>query len=203
MTYKITVLLASLLLLSGFNAHLAYAQCVAWNLWNATVKFEDGSVGSGYSSSGCSEGSYDISQARDNPRAFIARKLCSGFTCTVISYSGHVTLSTLHCGFSTKGSTIGCGACSSQCSRCCRNRPLHRFRCRLRRRAASCNATSHRRKTSYAATCTFGCGNGQSITTTGYGSTPAAARTNSEGRASIYCAPRGGITSYGNCSIYP
>lgn len=58
-------------------------------------------------------------------------------------------------------------------------------------------------ETTYAATCGYGCRNGQSITTTGYGSTPAAARTNAENRASIYCATRGGITSYGSCAIRP
>ena len=58
-------------------------------------------------------------------------------------------------------------------------------------------------ETTYAATCRYGCANGQGITTTGYGSTPAAARSNAESRASIYCATRGGITSYGSCRIRP
>ena len=59
-------------------------------------------------------------------------------------------------------------------------------------------------ETSFAATCTFYCRNGGSITTTGYGSTPAAARSNAEARASIYCSTRGGIGRYGAChSLYP
>ena len=69
--------------------------------------------------------------------------------------------------------------------------------------AVTANATTGTNLVSYAATCTYGCGNGNSISPTGYGDTPAAARTNSEGKASIYCAPRGGITSYGTCTIIP
>lgn len=58
-------------------------------------------------------------------------------------------------------------------------------------------------ETTYSVTCRFVCRNGQSITTTGYGSTPAAARSNAESRASVYCATRGGIMYYGSCTIRP
>ena len=69
--------------------------------------------------------------------------------------------------------------------------------------ANSCCSTGITPETTYAATCTFGCGNGSSISPTGFGSTPAAARSNSQGKASIYCATRGGITSAGSCTITP
>ena len=59
-------------------------------------------------------------------------------------------------------------------------------------------------RNAYAVTCRFGCENGDSIRSTGYGPTPAAARDNAESRASIYCATRGGIAvRYPDCSVYP
>lgn len=59
-------------------------------------------------------------------------------------------------------------------------------------------------RNAFAVTCRFGCENGDSIRSTGYGPTPAAARDNAESRASIYCATRGGIAvRYPDCSVYP
>lgn len=75
--------------------------------------------------------------------------------------------------------------------------------CTSTNQADCCSTNRSRTRSSYAVTCQFGCGDGGSITSTGYGANPAEARSNAESRASIYCAMHGGITSYGNCTIFP
>jgi hypothetical protein len=75
--------------------------------------------------------------------------------------------------------------------------------CTSTNQADYCSTDRSRTRTSYVVTCQFGCGDGGSITSTGYGANPAEARSNAESRASIYCAMHGGITSYGNCTIFP
>lgn len=65
---------------------------------------------------------------------------------------------------------------------------------------SSCRSGPMSTFTNYVASCTFGCSGDYSVTTSGSGTSPAAARTASENAAVLQGCT---ITSYGTCTITP